>query len=271
LELGFSTESVQGPMARNVTDCALFLDSMSGFDSSSPVSYPAPEIPYQEAVKRADTNVRIAYSPDLNGFASVSKEWNQVLRDSLQAVEKSGGTVDEDCPMLPNLNRCYRILRAMVWATGPGRAPESVQKHFKQTLSDNIDYGRKLSIDDVYDAQIDRNAIYHNMRRFLSGYDVLACPTVSLEPGPVVEEFPSEIDGQPVDDYIEWLRFSFLSTTAGLPAISIPAGFTKSGLPVGLQLIGPPRGEAKVLAAARAIELAVGGMQTPIDPIITHL
>ena len=271
LELGFSTESVQGPMARNVTDCALFLDSMSGFDSSSPVSYPASEIRYQEAVKRADTNVRIAYSPDLNGFASVSKEWNQVLRDSLQAVEKSGGTVDEDCPMLPNLNRCYRILRAMVWAAGPGRAPESVQKHFKQTLSDNIDYGRKLSIDDVYDAQIDRNAIYHNMRRFLSGYDVLACPTVSLEPGPVVEEFPSEIDGQPVDDYIEWLRFSFLSTTAGLPAISIPAGFTKSGLPVGLQLIGPPRGEAKVLAAARAIELAVGGMQTPIDPIITHL
>ena len=270
LELGFSTESVQGPMARNVTDCALFLDSMSGFDSSSPVSYPAPEIPYQEAVKRADANVRIAYSPDLNGFASVSKEWNQVLRDALQAVENSGGTVEEDCPILPNLNRCYRILRAMVWAAGPGRAPESVQKHFKQTLSDNIDYGRKLSIDDVYDAQIDRNTIFHNMRRFLSGYDVLACPTVSLEPGPVVEEFPSEIDGQPMDDYIEWLRFSFLSTTAGLPAISIPAGFTKSGLPVGLQLIGPPRGEAKVLEVARAIELAVGAMQTPIDPIITH-
>ena len=103
-------------MARNVTDCALFLDSMSGFDSSSPVSYPAPEIPYQEAVKRADANVRIAYSPDLNGFASVSKEWNQVLRDALQAVENSGGTVEEDCPILPNLNRCYRILRAMVWA-----------------------------------------------------------------------------------------------------------------------------------------------------------
>ena len=270
LELGFSTESVQGPMARNVTDCALFLDSMSGFDSSSPVSYPAPIIPYHETVKRADSNVRIAYSPDLNGFAIVSKEWNQVLMDSLQIVEKSGGTVEEDCPTLPNLNQCYRILRAMVWAAGPGRAPKSVQKHFKKTLSDNINYGRKLSIDDVYDAQISRNTIYHNMRLFLSDYDVLACPAVSLEPGPVVEEFPSYIDGQPVNDYIEWLRFSFLSTAAGLPAISIPAGFTKSGLPVGLQLIGPPRGEAKVLAVARAIELAIGEMQTPIDPIITH-
>ena len=137
-------------------------------------------------------------------------------------------------------------------------------------MTDNIDLGRKLSIDDVYEAQINRNTIYHNMRRFLLEYDVLACPTVSLEPGPVMEEFPCEIDGQPVDDYIEWLRFSFLSTTAGLPAISIPVGFTKSGLPVGLQLIGPPRGEAKVLSIARAIELAVGLMQTPIDPIITH-
>ena len=117
-------------------------------------------------------------------------------------MEKSGGKVEEDCPILPNLNQCYRILRAMVWAAGPGKAPESVQKHFKKTLSDNIDYGRKLSIDDVYDAQIDRNTIFHNMRRFLSGYDVLACPTVSLEPGPVMEEFPSEIDGQPLDDYI---------------------------------------------------------------------
>ena len=137
-------------------------------------------------------------------------------------------------------------------------------------MKDNIDYGRKLNIDDVYDAQINRNTIYHNMRLFLSDYDVLACPTVSLEPGPVVEEFPSDIDGQPVNDYIDWLRFSFLSTAAGLPAISIPVGFTKSGLPVGLQLIGPPRGDAKVLAVARAIELAIGEMQTPIDPIITH-
>ncbi len=270
LELGFSTESVQGPMARNVTDCALFLDSMSGFDSSSPVSYPSPDISYQEAVKRAETNIRIAYSPDLNGFATVSKNWAQVLMESLQIVEKSGIAVEEDCPILPNLNRCYRILRAMVWAAGPGRAPHSVQKHFKKTLSDNINYGRKLTIDDVYEAQIDRNTIYHNMRRFLSNYDVLACPTVSLEPGPVVEEFPNEIDGKPMDDYIDWLRFSFLSTTAGLPAISIPVGFTESGLPVGLQLLGPPRGEAKVLAVARAIELTVGSMQTPIDPIINH-
>ena len=71
--------------------------------------------------------------------------------ESLKLFEKSGCTVEENCPILPNLNRCYRILRAMVWAAGPGRAPHSVQKHFKQTLSDNIDYGRNLTIDEVYE------------------------------------------------------------------------------------------------------------------------
>ncbi len=270
-ELAFHTEGVQGPMARNVTDCALFLDAMSGFDPGSPISYPAPKTPFQEAVKRAVPNVRIAYSPDLNGFASVSKEWDEVLRNALQAVEKDGGTIEEDCPKLPKLNRCYRILRAMLWAAGPGRAPQSVQKHFKQTLADNIDYGRQLSIDDVYDAQRDRTVIYNNMQSFLTNYDVLACPTVSLEPGPVIEEYPGEIDGNPVTDYIEWLRFSFLSTTTGLPSVSMPAGFTKSGLPVGLQLIGPPRGEAKLLAVARAVEISLESVNNPIDPIVTHV
>ena len=86
----------------------------------------------------------------------------------------------------------------------------------------------------------------------------------------MVEEYPTEIVGKPVSDYIDWLKFSFLSTTAGLPAVSVPAGFTKSGLPVGLQLIGPPRGEAKLLAVARTIELVLGTAMTPIDPIIRH-
>ena len=269
-EVGFHTEGVQGAMARNVMDCALFLDAMSGFDASSPISFPAPNTPFQEAVKQAQPNVRIAYSPTLKEFAPVSAETDQVLRLALQEVENAGATVEEDCPDLPNLGSCYRILRAMLWAVGPGRAPQSVQKHYKKTLADNIEIGRQLNIDDVYDAQIARTVIYHNMRRFLTIFDVLACTTVSLEPGPVVEEYPTEIDGKPVTDYIDWLKFSFLSTTAGLPAVSVPAGFTKSGLPVGLQLIGPPRGEAKLLAVARTIELVLGTAMTPIDPIIRH-
>ena len=265
--LGFNIDAVNGPMARDVADCALLLDAMAGFDPRMPISMPAPITAFQDAVSQADSRVRIAFSPDLNGFAPVCREIDSILRSALEAVERSGATVTESCPELPDLDRIYRILRSMVWAAGPGRAPQPVQQYFKQTLLDNIDYGRKLSIDDVYDAQLGRTVLYHNMREFLNNHDVLACPTVGLEPGRVEEEYPAELDGEPLSDYIVWLRFSYLSTATSLPSISIPAGFTESGMPVGLQLIGPPRGEAKLLQVARAVEESVGLLNTPIDPV----
>jgi amidase len=268
--LGFHTEGVQGPMARDVSDCALFLDAMTGFNSRCPISVPAPEIPFQEAVKRIDVKVRIAYSPDLNGFSPVSGTIDRVLRAALEAVVREGGIVEEACPELPGLDRIYRILRAMLWAAGPGRAPEEIQRHYKDTLADNIDFGRKLSIDDVYDAQLGRTVLYNNMHEFLGDYDVLACPTVGLEATSVEEEYPKELDGKPLTDYIEWLRFSYLSTATSLPSISILAGFTEKKMPAGLQLIGPPRGEAKLLQVARAVEEAVGVPKTPIDPVVRH-
>ena len=101
-------------------------------------------------------------------------------------------------------------------------------------------------------------------------YDVLACPVVGIMQGPIEEEYPLEIDGEPLKDYIDWLRFSFLAPVAWLPAISVPVGLTAAGLPVGLQLIGKPRGEAGLLRIARLVELATGGPLPAIDPVVTH-
>ncbi|MCB1425558.1 MAG: amidase, partial [Notoacmeibacter sp.] len=115
-----------------------------------------------------------------------------------------------------------------------------------------------------------RTVLFHAMRTFLHGHDVLALPVTGLEPGMVEEEFPPFVDGEPVTDYVDWLRFSFLATTTGLPAIVLPVGFTDTAMPVGIQLIGPPRGEARLLQAARAVEEAVGFPRTPIDPIVRH-
>ncbi|MCP5073693.1 MAG: amidase [Rhodobacteraceae bacterium] len=268
--LRFHTEAVQGPMARSVQDCALFLDAMAGFNRTSPLSWPAPDVSYQQAVVQADQNVRIAYAPDLNGFATVSSEMDEHLRAALSKVEAAGGVVELDCPELPELERTYRTLRAMLWASGPGRAPAAIQSHFKHTLADNIAQGRKLMIDDVIDAQIARSVIFDNTVAFLRDFDVLACPVVGLMPGPVEEEYPREIDGEPLADYLDWLKFSFLSPTTTLPSVSVPVGLSKSGLPVGLQLIGQPRGEARLLQVARAVEHAIGGPLGPIDPVVNH-
>ncbi len=265
-DLAFNTEGVQGPMARNVRDTALFLDAMSGFDPALPLSVEAPEMSFQQAVIEADNKIRIAWSPDLNGLAPVEKSMIANLSSALEKVERAGANVVETCPELPTLYETYITLRAMFWAALPGRLPESVQAGFKRTLRDNIELGRTLTTDQIYDAQRNRSIIFANMHRLLQDFDVLACPVVGLDPCPVEEEYPSTVDGQPVKDYVDWLRFSFLSTTTGLPSLSLPIGFSDHGMPVGLQLIGPPRGEAKLLAVARAIELAVDFNGGPIDP-----
>ncbi len=96
---------------------------------------------------------------------------------------------------------------------------------------------------------------------------MIACPVVGLAAGPLSEEFPTEVDGQSLDDYLDWLRFSNLSTVTGLPAMSLPVGFMPDGMPMGIQLIGPNRGEGKLLAVARTIEQMLALKNTPIDPV----
>ena len=265
----FGTEGVQGPMACSVRDCALFLDAMAGFEPSAPLSWPAPQTPYQKSVMEADGKVRIAYSRDMNGFAYTSKEMDEHLRGALEKVAAGGAVIDEACPDVDGLDRTYRTLRAMVWAAGPGREKASVQDQYKFTLMDNIRQGRELTADDIYDAQLGRAQLYDRTVNFLKDFDVLACPVVGLMPGPVEEEYPRVIDGVELTDYLDWLKFSFLSTTVSLPSISVPVGL-RNGIPVGIQLIGQPRGEARLLQVARAFEVACGGPLGPIDPVRRH-
>ncbi len=263
----FQNAGVQGPMARNILDTALFLDAMAGFDPRQPLTIEAPTEPFQKAVREANAKVRIAYAPTLNGFAPVEPEIEQIMRSALEQAERAGAEVGDACPVLPELEATYITIRALTWESGPGRLPEEIQRHHKATLAENIELGRNLTTTQIVDAELNRSILYQNCRQFLEGFDVLATAVVGLEPGPVEEEFPLSVAGVKTRSYVDWLKFSFLSTATSLPSLSMPAGFTKSGMPVGIQLIGPPRGEAKLLAVAKAIEDAVGiaGL-TPIDP-----
>ncbi|WP_084013895.1 amidase [Leisingera methylohalidivorans] len=268
---GFMIEGVQGPMARSVRDCALFLDAMSGFDPRFPISYPAPAESFQSAVERADGRIRISFSLDLGGLSPVDREVEDHLRGVLSLLERGGSQIEETCPPFPELERTYRVLRGMTWATMARRMPEDITRHFKRTLTENVAFGEALTMADIAQANLDRTAIYNAMVEHFQRFDVLACPVVGCMPHAQSEEWVQEINGQILTDYMDWLRFAFLASTTGLPAISIPVGLGPRGLPVGLQLIGKPRGEAALLAAARAVEVAVGGPLTPVDPKVTHL
>lgn len=269
-DLRFHREALQGPMARSVQDCALFLDVMTGFDPAEPLSWPAPEVPYQTAAMQGDEKVRVAYAPTLDGLTYISAEMDTALRAALAKVEAAGGMVDEACPELPRLEHAYRTLRARLWAAGPGRAPKEITQHFKATLAGNIQDGFDLTIDDVVRADLARSKIFDNVAAFLQDFDVIACPVVGLMQREVEVEYPKEIDGTPLNDYLEWLKFSYLAPTIGLPAISVPVGLNAAGLPVGIQLIGSHRSEARLLQVARAFEVACGGPLGPIDPVVRH-
>lgn len=266
--LAFNTMGVQGPMARDVADCALFLDAMAGFDPVWPLSWPAPEVSFAAQVAAARGPVRIAFAPDLGGFAPVERDIRAVQRAAMDGLARDGHDVTEACPDLPDLERCYRTLRAAFWAMMSGRAPAAVQARFKPTLADNIAEGRapRMRVEQLYDAERARAVIYHNMLEFMGDFDVLAFPVTGISPGPVEEEYPAAVDGKPVRDYVDWLRFSFLPVVCGLPALSLPCGFTEEGKPVGLQLVGRPRGDGPLLAAAALIERSLALPATPIDP-----
>ncbi|MEZ5812259.1 MAG: amidase [Rhizobiaceae bacterium] len=267
VKAAFQNAGVQGPMARDILDTALFLDAMAGYDPRQPLTIDAPAEPFQKAVREADARVRIAWAPTLGGFAPVEAEIEQVMRAALEKAERNGARVEEACPDLPELEPTYVTLRALTWEAGPGRQPPHIQRHFKATLAENIEVGRNLTVDQVVDAERNRTALYHNCRRFLESHDVLATAVVGLEPQAVEKEYPTEVAGEKMRTYVDWLKFSFLATATTLPALSMPCGFTESGMPVGIQLIGPPRGEARLLAVARAIEDATGlAAITPIDP-----
>lgn len=267
---GFLNEGISGPMARDVEDCALFLDNMTGFDPRIPLSLDAPAVSFQDALKQDKKNIRIAFSEDQGGFAPVEREVREILSGAMNIAGKSGITVEEGCPEMPALYDSYIALRGMHYGAVNNFVPESVKKYFKSTLRDNIDVGIKQTSHDIYLAQRGRTEVYNQMLDFLTDFDVIAIPVVGLEPGPVEQEWPPAVDGVQMPDYVDWLRFSFLATTAALPALAMPAGFTKSGMPIGIQLIGPPRGDALLLQVGLALERALNLPKKPIDPNITH-
>lgn len=266
-DTAFALEAVQGPMARDVRDTALFLDAMAGFDPRHPLSLEEPAHSFQEMLDRPHGAIRIGFSEDQGGFGPVEPEIRAVLRQAMTQIAGEGLSVEEACPELPNLYETYTTLRGVHYASVTARLPAEVQRYFKPTLRQNRDQGLALTPEQIYDALRARTDLYHRMRRFLETYDVLAIPVVGIAAQPVEQEYPPEVDGEPVTDYVDWLRFSFLSPTTTLPALSMPAGFTSEGLPVGLQLVGPPRGEARLLQVALAIEERLGLPVGPIDPV----
>ena len=260
-----STLGTNGPMARNVEDLALLFDAMVGENRADPISLPLDGTNYLSAARSGWKPKRIAVSRDL-GLPPVDVEVADIVMKAARRFEEAGVIVEEAHPDLSEARECVQTLRALAYANMKPLLEQHRDK-LKPEVIWNIEKGLALTGADIARAQTQRAALFKRMLAFYETYDLLLCPTTIVAPYPIEQRYVAECDGHKFETYVDWLTIVSAVTLTCSAAISIPAGFTKEKLPVGIQLVAPPRGEAKLLAAAKALETILGfGAITPIDP-----
>jgi len=256
----------QGPMARNVEDVALLLDAMSGEHPGDPLSLPVLPTSFLSAARSGSKPKRIAYSPDL-GITPVDPEVVAVTRKAAQRFAESGAIVEEAHPDLREAHECFHVLRAFDFALSKAALLRTKRDLLKPEVIWNIEEGLKLTVEQLERAEAQRVAMTARTLEFFDRYDLLLCPTTIVPPFPVENRYVAECAGKKFDNYVEWLGIVYAITLVCCPALSMPCGFTASGLPVGLQVVAPPRAEAQLLAGSKVLEEILGmGGTTPIDP-----
>src|SRR5215207_8669885 len=257
---------VQGPMARNVEDLALLLDAMSGEHPGDPLSLPVLPTSFLSAARSGNKPKRVAYSPDL-GITPVDPEVVAVTRKAAQRFAELGAIVEEAHPDLREAHECFHVLRAFDFALSKAALLRSKRDLLKPEVIWNIEEGLKLTVEQLEKAEAQRVAMTARTLEFFEKYDLLLCPATIVPPFPVENRYVAECAGKKFDNYVEWLGIVYAITLVCCPALSLPCGFTASGLPVGLQVVAPPRGEAQLLAGSRVLEDILGLRgTTPIDP-----
>ena len=255
--LGWDSIGVTGPMARTVTDTALMLSVVAGPDDRSPISYDVDTAAFPRAVKSPSIKGwRVAWTPDLNGLIPVDAEVAQVAEAATSVFRSLGAKVTAACCDFSEVNDIVLGTRGLSMVANHADKLSQWKDQMQKGLVWNIEQGLKLSPEQIGRAEALRTSLWHRVRTFMETRELLILPTVAVSPFPVEQPYPTHINGKPLDNYTQWFFLTYGITVTGLPVISVPCGFTRSGLPVGLQIVGRRRQEAMVLRAAAAFEAA---------------
>ncbi|EHN09351.1 Amidase [Patulibacter medicamentivorans] len=247
--------SLLGPIARTVGDCGLLLAAISGRDDRSPIAIDEDPAAFADLPIADLRGVRIAWSRTVDGLP-VDPQVTAVLEALRPVLVDLGAIVEDVEPDLSGADEAFEGFRALEFF---GAHRHEIAAHpdlFKPDLVDEIERGRRLSAEQVVRAGELRTELYRRTARFLQRHDLLALPTVQLPPFPVEQRWPTAVAGVAMERYVTWMRSCTRISVTAHPALSLPAGFTPEGLPVGLQLVGRHRDERTLLAQAAAIEAA---------------
>jgi amidase len=253
----WETTVTQGPMARNVGDLALLLSVLAGPDPRVPSALGDPGSVFAPPLTGSLKGLKVALSVDLGGAFEVDSEVAAVVTGSAETFTVAGAHVTHAHPGLAEAEDTFRTLRAWHFQASFGELLAEHPDSFKPSLADNIRAGESLTGADVARAYRQRSLLGERMRRFFEEYDVLVLPVSQVPPFPADQEFPTRINGRPMETYLDWMRSAYFITVTGCPAISVPAGRTADGLPVGIQIVAPHGRDRRLLEIAAAHEAAV--------------
>ena len=247
--------SVQGPMARTVEDVAYMLSVIAGPDPRSPIAIAEPGHTFKEPLKRDFKNVSIAWSRDLGGLP-VDPRVTAVIDSQRHVFESLGCDVIDGEPDFSGADEAFKIWRAWKFELTFGPLIDEHREQIKETVIWNIEEGQKLSGPQIGKAEIKRSELYQRVRAFMEHHEFLILPVNQVPPFDVKQPYVTEINGVKMETYMDWMKSCYYITVTGLPAISVPCGFTAEGLPVGVQIVGRHQDERGVLQLAFAFEQA---------------
>lgn len=245
--------AVEGPMARNVSDLALLLSVLAEPSDRAPWSATGAGFP-DPVLEQDFSGITVAYSPTLQGQLRVDPRVVAAMQPARAALADITGGVVETAPDMSGVDQAYLTLRSFNRVFGFGELQQAHPEAFGPRMTETIEYGRTRTVDDLIRAHRDRAAAFERIRSFLDENNFLVTTVTQVLPHPVEQLWAPEIDGEPTTSYLDSMQSTYWFTLAGVPALSLPAGFTESGLPVGVQIIGRPGDDLGVLRLAAAIE-----------------
>ena len=255
---GWSTLGVNGPMGRTVQDVALTLSAIAGYDARSPIAIQEPGTIFARSLERDFKAVKIAWSPDL-GELPVEPDVLRTIEEQLPVFTDFGCILEYAAPDFSDAYEIFQTLRAWSFELSFAESFAALgEERFKETIRWNVARGKRLSAVDISRAEAKRTELYHRVREFMETQEFLLLPTVQVAPFPIEWEYPEQVNGTKMNTYIDWMMSCAYITVTGLPAISVPCGFTDDGLPVGLQIVGRPNADFAVLQLAYAFQEATG-------------
>lgn len=267
----FQTLSVSGPIARSVADCGLFLDAMAGADPIDPFSFDSIAGCYLKSAQSPTRPKRIGFSMNMD-LVPVDTAVREIVTKAIEKIAKTGVEVVEAHPDMSGAHEAFRTLRALQFATAWGGLLSDHREILKPEVVWNIEEGFKLNAEIIAKAEQKRMRIRRRLLSFFENHEALILPTSIVPPYPLDQRYVSSCDGIEFSNYLEWMATSYAITLTGCPSISIPAGFTQKGLPVGMQIVMPPKSDAKLLSVAAFFEADLGlRLKRPIDPVGSDL